>query len=518
MTNILVIENLPEGHENCAESIAPLIPSAHWICVNCSGASISVQRHDGCLPAVRKLSAIRSTVDFYKALLLTLQNSIVYRLRYPIYPLHPDIFKDIREEFPEQEITYVLSTADECGLTGFFLERFSAGFLECLNQEEVSVIMPPGYFNGMALKESGRYWLSLKHRRFYLETHFETLFDSPRSVAVDAIPSCNYQCNKCQYHSPSAPINKRPMAVMSFERFKNIVDICGAYKRVRSIYPTISGEPLVHSEIDKMVRYVKSRGLTIGFSTNAALLTADMGKRLLDTGLDSIAFSVDTCNPDTYKRLQGGDLKMVERNILEFQENAAKQYGSFQPSMVCVISAENEGEIEEYRRTWLQRGFIVIFSAEHDITNHYRPFFLHKRWAPKTRTPCWAPWHGLYLNSDGKVVVCGAMAKTQGLKESIFDYAPENLWRSEGLKTLRSFELSGKTPGYCEEFSCWTGLMNTWVYENNRLTCHTQGSWMEQPVAQRAPKSEGAHGKGATQWVRFKNMIKRIKSYYDARP
>ena len=55
----------------------------------------------------------------------------------------------------------------------------------------------------MALDSAARHWFSRDLRRFYLQDHFETLFDSPRAVAINAVPQCNYACRKCQYHSPS---------------------------------------------------------------------------------------------------------------------------------------------------------------------------------------------------------------------------------------------------------------------------------------------------------------------------
>ena len=70
---------------------------------------------------------------------------------------------------------------------------------------------------------------------------------------------------------------------------------------------------------------------------------------------------------------------------------------------------------------------------------------------------------GFILTEDGRVVSCGAMAKTLGLKENIFKTSPDKLWRSEALNKLRKQQLTGIKPGYCKEFTCWTAPITTYV-------------------------------------------------------
>ena len=73
----------------------------------------------------------------------------------------------------------------------------------------------------------------------------------------------------------------------------------------------------------------------------------------------------------------------------------------------------------------------------------------------------------MYLTHDGRVVSCGSMAKTLGLKDSIFDTDPAALWRCENLTTLRQQQLTGVRPGYCKQFNCWTGMINTWTADED---------------------------------------------------
>lgn len=511
MKYILVIENFSEDCCNSIESIASIFQSNHWLIVSCQGPSISLNKCDERFKSAQTLKRFHRTLDFYRKLTSIYPNTIVIRVRNPIYPLHSGLYTEIQEQFPESNFHYVLSTGEECGLSGYFVERFNRSFLDQLPESRVP-IMPPGYFNGMAYAHSGRHWFSLELRRFYLETHFDTLFDSPRSLAVDTISSCNYRCGKCQFNSPKIEKLESSKTIMQMDEFKRIVDICGSFKRLKSISPTITGEPLLHPKIAAIVHYVKSKDYAISFATNASLLKDDLGKNLLDAGLDSITFSVDSVNPEKYKVIQGGDLQLVEKNILSFQKNAFnKRNGSFPMSIIMVVSQNNENEVEEYRKVWIDRGFTVMFSAEHDITNRNKPYYFDSEWGPQSRMPCWVLWHGLYLTNEGRVVTCGSMAKTKGFKESIFGKSPDELWRSNTFTNLRKFQLTGNTPGYCGEFACWTGQMYTWVYKDGRLCSYTPRSKLENPFENNI-NSQVSDLKLTQKFRRFKRKISKLFS------
>lgn len=484
MKPVIVLENYSAESFSSVEEIAKDFDADLWFVTSCDNISITALHNTSAPNRSLELAVPTSILAFYENLAKILpEGAQIVRIRNPFPPSHPHIWQEISEQFPEDHVDYVLSTADECGFHGYFVERFNRKALAEIRLKGSPYVMPPGYLNGMALDNAGRHWYSLELHRFYYKEHFETLYDSPRWLAINTIPGCNYSCEKCQYHSPKLIGPKSFGTPMSLESFAVILEKCKEYKRLTSIAPTISGEPLLHPEIVTIVSMIKRAGYSCGFATNAALLTRDLSKRLLEAGVDGLAFSVDSINPDTYKKLQGGDLSLVEQNILAFKEETIRQRGTFAGSIVCVVSRENEHELEEYRKTWLDRGFTVIFSAEHDILENYRPYFSHTEWASKHRMPCFSLWLGLYLTDEGRQLTCGSMAKTKGLQESIFETPPLEFWQSRAMTLLRKQQLSGETPHYCHEFSCWTGQMSTWVNRNGRLLCHTQGSWLEAPPA-----------------------------------
>lgn len=485
---ILVVEDMSPETTNTVQDVAALFATDGWIASKTDGGSLRVTAASGVNPPPTSANGA-PILDFYKGLFATLKtDAVVYRIRAPNYPLHPGLAREIEEQFPLDRFSYVLSLADECGLEGYTVERLSAAAVDALSKM-ATPLLPQNYFNGMTLNTAGRHWFSLELRRFYLEECFELLFDSPRSVSINSVGSCNYSCAKCQFHSPSSKSGREFNQVMPLEKFERFLDRVADYARLRVIYPCVTGEPLTHPDIVTIVRRIKDNGYMCGFTTNAFALTPDMTDHLLDAGLDQLAISIDSIDPDKYQRLQeGGDLRTVEKNILNYRNKYFKKYGRFSATINCVVDEDNVDEQDAFRTRWLAEGFSVSFSTKYDFLNQNAPYFVNDGWGPVDRQPCWALWNSMYLTHDGRVVSCGSMAKTLGLKDNIFDTDPAALWRCENLTTLRQQQLTGVRPGYCKQFNCWTGMINTWTADEDGvkmrnlasvhyLSKHADGNW-----------------------------------------
>lgn len=468
---ILLIDNLAADSPNTAAAIARLFGCESWLVGSSQGDRFKPRQAQG-VPC-HSLGVWGDLVEFLTGLAQTWP--VILRVCAANYPLDPRLLSEVMEGLPPERYDYVLSTGEECGLAGYFLERITPGALARLRPRKVKV-MPPGYLNLSGTPGSGRHWFSLDLRRFYYVDQFETLFDSPRSVALNLFGQCNYTCLKCQYHSSALTSKREYPGEMSLERFARALEKFKDYKRLAAIYPTITGEPLMHGSIVEIVEMIKTAGYACAFTTNASLLTPEMGDRLLDAGLDGMAFSVDTLDGEKYRRLQaGGELAQVERNIIAYRDAAIRKRGSFAATINFVVGPDNQGEREAFKRHWGELGLDVQFATYYDIFDENRPYFDQLEWGPSQRMPCWALWIGLYLTGEGRLVSCGSMAKSLGAKDSIFEMSAPELWRCEAMQTLRRQQLTGVKPGYCKEFNCWTGMLATCTAEDDQVSINARG-------------------------------------------
>lgn len=410
---------------------------------------------------------------------------IVFRIFKPNYPLNPKLYSEINDNFPNKKYDYIFSNGEECGLEGYFLERFNLNAINYLKKQNLKTL-PNNSLNCSLMKKAGRHFFSLSLRKFYYEECFELLFNSPRSISINLTPSCNYTCLKCQFHSSLLDEDKKVKykdSYVDLKKYEFFLKKVSKYKLLKTIYPNITGEPLIHPKIVEIVKLTKKYNFHCGFTTNGFLLSKTLTHQLIEAGIGPLAFSLDTLNKEKYNKIQsGGDLGIVEENIKYFNKVFKEKNGYPGGVINFVLDHQNEEEKNEFVKKWNSEGMNVQISSYYNIFDKNRPYYNNEDWGPGTRKPCWALWMGLFLTADGRVVSCGAMAKTLGLKENIFKTSPDKLWRSEALNKLRKQQLTGTKPGYCKEFTCWTAPITTYVEENNQLILKSQATNNYYPI------------------------------------
>ncbi|MGH9591913.1 MAG: radical SAM protein, partial [Bryobacteraceae bacterium] len=79
------------------------------------------------------------------------------------------------------------------------------------------------------------------------------------------------------------------------------------------------GEPLLHPELDEIIRVMRRRGLIAGMITNGYLLTPERVRRLNHAGLDWMQISIDNVMPDDVSKKS---LKVLDKKLQVLAEHA----------------------------------------------------------------------------------------------------------------------------------------------------------------------------------------------------
>jgi MoaA/NifB/PqqE/SkfB family radical SAM enzyme len=79
-----------------------------------------------------------------------------------------------------------------------------------------------------------------------------------------------------------------------------------------SIVTLTGGEPLLHPDLDELVRRVRVRGMLTGLITNGYLLLPERIRRLNAAGLDHLQISIDNVEPD---QVSLKSLKTLDRKL-----------------------------------------------------------------------------------------------------------------------------------------------------------------------------------------------------------
>jgi len=130
----------------------------------------------------------------------------------------------------------------------------------------------------------------------------------PKEIILEITGKCNLRCQLC--------FNKRDESEMPFGKIKNVIDECSDLS-IKSIRFT-GGEPLLHSNIEEILKYAKYKNLYVILNTNATFLDKRI-KKLMKNYVDNILISMQGFNPASERKLTRSKINFLKkiRNIIE---------------------------------------------------------------------------------------------------------------------------------------------------------------------------------------------------------
>jgi len=248
-----------------------------------------------------------------------------------------------------------------------------------------------------------RYWLRLANLFYHYRKKTPHLPYLPVRIWVELTSLCNYRCIMC----PNKELEKDAHGYMDFTLFKKIVDEASEF--VFDINLAHRGESLLHPQLVEMVEYAKKKKIYLRLHTNGSLLSEDIGRRLIESGLDRLSFSFDGFDKKTYESIRvGGQFDKTVKNIVRFLE-MKEQTESKRPEVAIeVIDFKSQGSVGS--RQALKK-FKALFNTIQPDSFVIKE--LHN-WAGETKkglrtgvySVCPFPWNALVIFWDGTVLPC----------------------------------------------------------------------------------------------------------------
>jgi MoaA/NifB/PqqE/SkfB family radical SAM enzyme len=134
-----------------------------------------------------------------------------------------------------------------------------------------------------------------------------------------------------------------------------------------SVVACSGGEPLLHPQLERLVRRVRRRGMLAGLITNGYLLSPKKIAALNDAGLDFLQISIDNVEPDTVSkkslRLLDGKLEWLSRHA-EFDVNINSVLGG---------GTRNPEDARAINRRARELGFSTSIGIIHDGSGSLKP-------------------------------------------------------------------------------------------------------------------------------------------------
>lgn len=169
------------------------------------------------------------------------------------------------------------------------------------------------------------------------------------------------------------------------------------------------GEPLCDANIvDRlsMARKLLPSAREVGISTNGMLLTKQISKDLVSSGMDVVFFSIDGTSSGSYEKVRRNcRYDVVERNVRFFLEKRNESGREIRVVMQMLLTDWNRNERSTFIEKWNSYGVEFFFKDVHcyldgEMSSFECPDF--------TRQVCCCqdPFRVLVYHVDGRVGLC----------------------------------------------------------------------------------------------------------------
>jgi MoaA/NifB/PqqE/SkfB family radical SAM enzyme len=182
--------------------------------------------------------------------------------------------------------------------------------------------------------------------------------DHPLLAHLIPVRRCNLACKYCnEFDDFSAPVSTEAM----FKRVDKL-DELGT-----SVITISGGEPLLHPELDAIIRRIRRRGMVAGLITNGYLLTGDRIERLNRAGLEWLQISIDNVTPDEVSKKS---LKVLDKKLQLLAE-----YSDFHVNINSVVGGgvRNPQDALVIGKRALELGFSSTIGIIHDGDGQLQP-------------------------------------------------------------------------------------------------------------------------------------------------
>ena len=180
----------------------------------------------------------------------------------------------------------------------------------------------------------------------------------PLLVQIIPIRRCNIDCGYCnEYDKVSAPV---PADLMR-SRIDRLA-VLGT-----SVVAFSGGEPMLHPDLDNLIRHIRSRGMMAGLITNGYFLMPKRIKELNQAGLDFLQISIDNVEPDEVSKKS---LRLLDAKLQHLKEHA-----TFDVNINSVLGGgiKNPDDARTINARARQLGFSTSIGIIHDGSGRLKP-------------------------------------------------------------------------------------------------------------------------------------------------
>lgn len=276
-----------------------------------------------------------------------------------------------------------------------------------------------------------------------VEDRFQSINpDIPDTLMLELTNSCNLRCVMCRNATM-----KRKRGFMSMQ----VIDraLCEAKKLgMKKVALYTTGESLMHPSFVEIVKRVKQIGFHCYVTSNGLLLSEQVCKDMIQSGLDSIKISIDGASKEEYEqiRIRGKWDRLLEKMALlkNTRDNLQSEMQIYAGAVVTVV---NENSIQEFRDVFgsFVDGIYLspLVNQSGQLPEVYAKLKSDKVSIATAWKPCKMLWDRMVLSYEGYFTACCVDYELDLQVGHFDDMSLEQAWHSEKMQAWRRMHLEG---------------------------------------------------------------------------
>ena len=206
-------------------------------------------------------------------------------------------------------------------------------------------------------------------------------------------------------------------------------------------------------------------------STNAVLLTEEVFKELVESGLDNIQVSFFAGNAEDHKFITGSNSFNRVANNIRRAWKIKKDLGVSKPYIQTFMmeAQETKEKVEGFLEEWGQYVDKVFSRPLYNVGRDIEGLTpTHEKNSSKDRYPCITPWYSTAIRSNGDVMACYMFHWYKTSKDivvgNINKQSLSEIWASEEFQKFRQAHLTLNFDDYpvCGTCDLWDAYTNIW--------------------------------------------------------
>lgn len=254
------------------------------------------------------------------------------------------------------------------------------------------------------------------------------------------IETTNYCNNKCIFCANKKMTRKRKF--IDFKIVEKVLKECyDLGTREVGFYAT--GEPLINKNLDKYIYLAKEIGYNyIYLTTNGILANKERVDSLFKSGLDSLKFSINAIDKNTYKIIHGTDnFNLVVNNLKNAYDLKKEKYNNIRVSVSYIMtkySVEPKEKIKRFFENISDEVWIDMAKNQGGLIKEI-DYLVDE--AKNIKAPCYYVFNSINITCEGFITACCMDFQNYLAYADINKQTIKEAWSSKAITELRKKHL-----------------------------------------------------------------------------